>query len=136
MNSTVLPSFPFGMNGQGFAATRLTWKAYVDGRKREHGKRHTMRAHNPQPVYDWLNPYSLGTVSEFSLTLTWLIKRMHIYLDSYVDACIHGRLEIASTGYMFNHFRISDRSMTAVLIACICGLFVFAAGTVPHRVYI
>ena len=32
MNSKVLPSFQFGMNCQGFAAARLTWPAYVDGR--------------------------------------------------------------------------------------------------------
>ena len=35
MNSTVLPSFQFGINCQGFAAARLTWPAYVDGRKLE-----------------------------------------------------------------------------------------------------
>ena len=34
-NSAVLPSFQFGMNCQGFAAARLTWPAYVDGRKLE-----------------------------------------------------------------------------------------------------
>ena len=31
----------------------------------EHGKRHTMRAHKPQAVSDWLNPLSLGTMSAF-----------------------------------------------------------------------
>ena len=31
----------------------------------EHGKRHAMRAHNPQAVSDWLNPLSLGTMSAF-----------------------------------------------------------------------
>ena len=36
MNSTVLPSFQFGMNCQGFAVARLTWSAYVDGGKLEH----------------------------------------------------------------------------------------------------
>ena len=35
MNSTVLPSFQFGMNCQGFVVARLTWPAYVDGRKLE-----------------------------------------------------------------------------------------------------
>ena len=35
MNSTVLPSFQFGMNCQCFAAARLTWPAYVYGRKRD-----------------------------------------------------------------------------------------------------
>ena len=30
-----------------------------------HGKRHTVRAHEPQAVSDWLNPYSLGTISAF-----------------------------------------------------------------------
>ena len=35
MNSTVLPCFHFGMNSQCFAAARLTWLAYDDGRKRE-----------------------------------------------------------------------------------------------------
>ena len=35
MNSTVLPSFQFGMDCQGFAAARLTWPEYVDGRKLE-----------------------------------------------------------------------------------------------------
>ena len=35
MNSTVLPSFQFGMNCQGFAAARLTLPAYEDGRKLE-----------------------------------------------------------------------------------------------------
>ena len=34
-NSTVLPSFHFGMNRQCSAAARLTWPAYDDGRKRE-----------------------------------------------------------------------------------------------------
>ncbi len=37
MNSTVLPSFQFGMNCQCFAASRLTWQAYGDGRKRGNG---------------------------------------------------------------------------------------------------
>ena len=58
MNSTVLPSFQFDMNCQGFAAARLTWAAYVDDRKLENssallvhphvdepGKRHDVRAH-------------------------------------------------------------------------------------------
>ena len=35
MNSTVLPYFQFGMNCQCFAAARITWPAYVDGRKLE-----------------------------------------------------------------------------------------------------
>ena len=35
MNSTVLPSFRCGINRQCFAAARLTWPAYDDGRKRE-----------------------------------------------------------------------------------------------------
>ena len=35
MNSTVLPSFQFGMNCQCFFAARLTWPTYVDGRKLE-----------------------------------------------------------------------------------------------------
>ncbi len=35
MNSTTLPCFQFGMNCQGFTAARLTWPAYVDGRKLE-----------------------------------------------------------------------------------------------------
>ena len=35
MNLTVLPSFQFGMNCQCFAAARLPWLAYVDGRKLE-----------------------------------------------------------------------------------------------------
>ncbi len=35
MNSTVLPYFDFGMNRECFAAARLTWPAYDDGRKRE-----------------------------------------------------------------------------------------------------
>ena len=35
MNSTVLPSFEFGTNCPGLPAARLTWPAYVDGRKRE-----------------------------------------------------------------------------------------------------
>ena len=30
----------------------------------EHGKRHAMPAHNMQAVHDWLNPQSLGTISE------------------------------------------------------------------------
>ena len=34
-NSTVLPSFQFGMNCHGFAAARLTWPTYIDGRKLE-----------------------------------------------------------------------------------------------------
>ena len=119
MNSTVLPYFHFDMNGQCFAAARLTWPAYDDGRKREnspacknriivestcrrsveygcyitcltldvkwclsddknsclcitssslamtgeHRKRHTMRAHQPEAISDWLNPFSLGTMS-------------------------------------------------------------------------
>ena len=29
----------------------------------EHGKRHTVRAHLPETVSDWLNPLSLGTIS-------------------------------------------------------------------------
>ena len=29
----------------------------------EPGKRHNVRAHNAQDVFDWLNPLSLGTVS-------------------------------------------------------------------------
>ena len=33
MNSTVLPSFQFGMNCQCFAGARLTWPAYEDGMK-------------------------------------------------------------------------------------------------------
>ena len=35
MTSTVSPSRYFGMNRQCFAAARLTWPAYGDGRKRE-----------------------------------------------------------------------------------------------------
>ena len=35
LNSTVLPYFQFGMNCQCFSAARLTWSAYVDGRKLE-----------------------------------------------------------------------------------------------------
>ena len=35
MNSTVLPCFQFGMNCQVFPAARLTWPAYVNGRKLE-----------------------------------------------------------------------------------------------------
>ena len=35
MNSTVLPSFHFGMNRQCFAAARLTWRAYDNGRELE-----------------------------------------------------------------------------------------------------
>ena len=31
----------------------------------EHRKRHTTRAHKPQSVSDWLNLYSLGTMSAF-----------------------------------------------------------------------
>ena len=33
MNSTVLSYFDFGMNRECFAAARLTWPAYNDGRK-------------------------------------------------------------------------------------------------------
>ena len=29
----------------------------------EHGKRHDKRAHKQEAVSDWLNPYSLGTMS-------------------------------------------------------------------------
>ena len=29
----------------------------------KHGKRQDMRAHNPEAVSDWLNPFSLGTMS-------------------------------------------------------------------------
>ena len=29
----------------------------------KHGKRHVMRAHKQQAVSDWLNPHSLGTMS-------------------------------------------------------------------------
>ena len=35
LNSTVSPSRYCGMNRQCFAAARLTWPAYDDGRKRE-----------------------------------------------------------------------------------------------------
>ena len=35
INSTMLPCLHFGMNRQCFDAVRLTWPAYVDGRKRE-----------------------------------------------------------------------------------------------------
>ena len=35
MNSTVLPSFQFGMNAQGSAAARSTWPVYEDSRKLE-----------------------------------------------------------------------------------------------------
>ena len=35
MNSTTLPLFLFGINGQGFIAARLTWQTYVDGRELE-----------------------------------------------------------------------------------------------------
>ena len=31
----------------------------------EHGKRHSVPAHKPQGVSDWLNPHSLGTISAF-----------------------------------------------------------------------
>ena len=29
----------------------------------EPGKRHNVRAHEPEAVSDWLNPFSLGTMS-------------------------------------------------------------------------
>ncbi len=35
MNSTVLPSFNFGMTRQCFTVARLTWPTYATGRKRE-----------------------------------------------------------------------------------------------------
>ena len=34
-NNTTLPCFQFSMNCQGFTVARLTWPAYVDGRKLE-----------------------------------------------------------------------------------------------------
>ena len=34
----------------------------------EPGKRHDVRAHKPEAVYDWLNPLSLGTMSASAYT--------------------------------------------------------------------
>ena len=35
----------------------------------EPGKRHDVRAHEPEVVSDWLNPLSLGTICQPPLTL-------------------------------------------------------------------
>ena len=90
MNSTVLPSFQFGMNCQGFAAARLVWPEYADVTKLENSSvwkdriivastcRHSVQfgcyitwlqmdsklclTLSDDNSY-WLNPPSLGTMS-------------------------------------------------------------------------
>ena len=82
MNSTALQSRYFGTHGKCFAVwlvhnLTLDGKLCLRGDKNaafvytspsiavanEHGKRHTTRAHLPDAVSDWLNPFYLGTMS-------------------------------------------------------------------------